>query len=1026
MKRSLNSCFAILIAIFTMFPASLLADDSANLKKDLPKLLGAGNAGTEFFMTFNPAWATGSDGSNIKIYVSSEVETEVTCEIKAKDFLETKTTIANSVIEFTLTPREAQCYSKSDRDPPEEEQVYSEFAVHIRADDPIVVYAFTRYQYTSDGFLALPVSSLGKNYIVASYADVGDNGTSFGQYMPSQTAVVAPFDGTKVKFTLGGPLHTKTYGGMAVGESTNIEMNKGDVWLVSSFGHAADLSGSKISADKPVAVVSSNYCANVPLDKAACDFLCEMELPTKAWGKKYHVTPVYPREKNSIVKVIALSDSITRLYRNGREISYFSASGGAENTGWMEIRLDEVDLQPWVYSADKPIGVTQYNPGQTYDGVVSDPFQMSLTPVEQYQTEIFFNTPGYPYFNDNYVNIAYLATPEGTIPNDVEIAKFENGSLNWMTLRSISSAPGDPLVGDTINDRIYYSKTLELDSASVYKLRADDPIAAYLYGFSNYESFGLPAGVALEDLQGEDPQEETHPVITTQDYDFGLSVGVESEYVKTGTVVFENLQWERADSLTISDFEVVAPGTITTDGYNYGSEGFVIDKKKIRILRSDSTTETHNINRSEIVLQPGEKVEIDVRFAAQKDGVHEASLRAVSDGWSLHDEYRDVSTWTGEGRMPKLDSISAEGQICVGESLSLFPKILNFGETDARVWEVELMYNDENLFQFADPQLAENGFDLPAGSEKSIEIIYTPKAPGGVDFALLLMPNNTINENMVTTTLKGFSDQYHRTTSSSVNKSEVNGDDSFLYRIFLDPASPEYPSSKDFALATVEQLVFTITYDGAFIQFDEAVDIISDFTLSDVKREIINQSENIWELTFSINFANVDNDINDLKTDEIVDLIEVNFTANMAYAARQAGSASAFSEITTIRCEVSTVANSDECIEFGPPSETQITINPSPVEEDDAFGEKSKIRVVPNPIGETGGEIEFFVEYPQAKTEIELCDANGRTVAFLAAGYFSAGAHRVAVPTRGLPSGVYWCKMRSGKYYAAKKLVIVK
>lgn len=1475
MKNIILRFIAIFGAIAMLSSVTSLAGDAdvEQIKKDLPKLLGANNAGTDFYMTFNPCWETAADGNNVRIYVSSGVETLVTCEVEGKGFKKSKKTVPNDIIEFNLPPGIAQVYKKTDRDESQEEQVYPQYAVHVYADAPIIVYGVTRYQYTSDGFLALPTSALGKEYIVASYGDVGDNGTSFGQYLPSQTAIVAPYDGTKVRFTLGGPLHTQTTGGLTVGETTKETLNRGDVWQFSSFGHAADLSGSIITATKPIGVISGNFCAYIPLENAACDFISEMELPINTWGTKYHVTPIHPRKKNSIVKVFASANDGTRVFRNGKEIGTIPDGGGTKGRGWWFIRLDEIDLQPWVYSSDKPISVTQFNPGQTYDGVLSDPFQLILTPTEQYQDEIVFNTPGirggmgYP---DNFINLVYLATPQGTIPPDLEFAKVVNGEFEWKQLRSLSAPPGEPFSDDPRPDgRKYYAKTLLLPGDGVYRIRAQEPFAAYAYGFSNWDSYGFPTSVALADLQvpdtlcpvpefkmdcegnigensdfgvpaivtdeprdddenrsnlaliifnkkqsynydfeyepfvageakttywnlniqdpskdaravisftdrrgndttlvieyfaqklsieperhdfgkfklnqddaqnvhqfyvvnesekgtamisrlefksndqnfamfdyqlpyelepgekmpfkvrfnaietgefideigvgdtcffnyyaevlavvgnpeilvgespnlewdadfgqvtvgqqvsqkisvgnigssnlvisghsdpvnpefelefttyeptvdnpwilepgqftdfkvkfrptaeieyteeivfyndaveidsiapirgvgikadltansynwlrrtinrpdfptgpypvddGDDPvitlfnggtkdvlitslttvedikgdafkfdrtifnnytipfgeekfveatfqptQVGEHklvidynnnadapaqttlqgvgivPVVSAQDYDFGKTIVFEYDNAQTKVVVFENIQWEYGDALTIYDLEVVDAGTIETDGINYGSEGFTFDKTQIRKKYNDGSSEILDITQTPIVLQPGEKIEIDASFVAQKNGAHTAVLRADTDGWTDHQSFIDISTWTGEGELQGLNPTNAEAQICVGESVSLYPKIENIGTGDVRVTSVEIRNDADGVFQIADADIAQNGFDLPEGGEQEIEVIYTPDAPGGDHQATVIFKNSTINMPEVPATIEGKSDQYHRKTSSSLDKSEVEIGENLKYKITLDPADPQYSSSKDFALATVEQLNFAVTYIGGFAQIVEMGDVHSNFKLSNLKREIFDEAENIWKLTFSINFANGDNDINKLKKDSEIEIVEVIFGTGLPYVMQGNEDADLNAKTSIIHHEVTTVANAEECIEFGPPSEQQFSIKPTCVYDMRKLvvsGYTPTIHPInPNPVGEMGGELEFDVAFSNVLTEIEIYNANGEIVAKPVSGYLNAGNHSAEIPVDNLPSGVYWCKMQSGSYTGTQKLVIVK
>ena len=116
------------------------------------------------------------------IYIfSSSVQTTVTLEIPGKGYFVEKPTIPNDIIAFELDPSIGQPYRKTDQQAPEPEQVYNGAGFHVYADQPIIVYGVTRFSYTADSYLALPVSSLGTEYIVASWPDIADDGLTFGQ-----------------------------------------------------------------------------------------------------------------------------------------------------------------------------------------------------------------------------------------------------------------------------------------------------------------------------------------------------------------------------------------------------------------------------------------------------------------------------------------------------------------------------------------------------------------------------------------------------------------------------------------------------------------------------------------------------------------------------------------------------------------------------------------------------------------------------------------------------------------------------
>ncbi|MFC2131977.1 IgGFc-binding protein [Bacteroidota bacterium] len=499
MKLRTSHIITILLMFLLILPLQAKDFTKEEIKKNLPKMLGANNVGREFYFSFIPCWESPGLKNDLKLYISSGVETLVKVTVPGKGYEKIKPTIPNDIIEFTLSPAIGQPYRKTDREIPEPDQVWRGAAVHVEADDPIICYGVTRYQYTSDGFLAIPVPALGKEYIVASFADPVGSGTL--QYLNSYFSATAAYDKTKVRFTMGGTDWSRTASGTLPGETTVWNLNEGDVLLIAAMGHHSELTGSKLDATKPIGVISGNFCAYIPTNCAACDVIEEMELPTTSWGTEYHVTRIAERLKNSIIKIFA-KEAKTKIYRDHNNIGFLRNAGGTEGPGFVHMRADDGDPRPIVIGGDKPISVTQFNCGQLDDGIESDPFQLVLTPVEQYQREIVFNTPGIRGgfgFSKNYLNLCYEATQWGTIPEDLMFAQVEAGEFAWLPLADMSPSPGQPFE-KVDGGKIYYSKEITLPGDGVYKIKSSKPFTAYAYGFSWCDSYGFPTSVALGDL----------------------------------------------------------------------------------------------------------------------------------------------------------------------------------------------------------------------------------------------------------------------------------------------------------------------------------------------------------------------------------------------------------------------------------------------------------------------------------------------------------------------------------------------
>jgi hypothetical protein len=529
MKRFLTLFTMLAVLTLCYSPPDLFSGD---IDPDLlPSMIGASNSGNLFYLTFHPTLEEAKHtGNGIRIFVSSIYATKVTLEIKDLEILIQKTTIPNEVIEFFLTPSEAQMYLK-DYEAPKPEQIWEGRAIKISSDDPIICYGVARFQATSDGYMALPVSSLGTRYIVAS----SPNSFSGDDYeLSSFTSIVGAFDDTKVTFRMGGSGTCKALkqdgSYLSANQTIRRTLNEGDVWLIPGIDKDSELTGSSVLATKPIAVFSGNQCGQIPIDKRACDYLIEQELPMENWGQTYLVSPILGRRNYSIVKIFN-SNYNTVVSIDGVPTYTIQNQGGIKGEAFIEVRANileqgETKVKPVVISADRPINVVQFNPCANDDEAIeNDPFQMQVLPIEQFQDDAIFNTPGIrgQYgFKTNYVNLVYKATTEGKIPDDLMWSEVSGGNFNWVKLSSLSDDPGMKFQYDDSDGRNYYSKTIKLTNDGVYRIKANDPFAAYAYGSDWYDSYGYPVAGCNYDL-GYD--ENKAPIVNWEMDDDGFVVG---------------------------------------------------------------------------------------------------------------------------------------------------------------------------------------------------------------------------------------------------------------------------------------------------------------------------------------------------------------------------------------------------------------------------------------------------------------------------------------------------------------------
>ncbi len=493
MRRVVYYVLLPLLAILILGSDALA--QGAGKYKNFPVPFGPTNAGREFWLAFPANWDNPAAAQYyIRLYITSGVRTQVRVWAGAgiKKVLSTK---PYDIVTVDLSPIEAQMFTRNDRAPIPNDQIYRRRAVHIDADAPIVVYGMNRTSFTSDGLLALPVNALGREYVISSYAAV----IGGAQELPSQYMVVAPYNNTTltVEQTSSTPNH-------AAGERITMQLDSGDVWSAMTVGFGGDMSGTTIRASKPVAVTAGQACTYIPnqINFCCCDHLTEMLLPLESWGKLYQGVPFQTRLKGDFWRVFAGANNTT-VSINGSKYATLAQVGGDEGSGWFEYRALGKEMVE--FTADKPIQVTQFNPSQAYDGVPSDPFFLTLTPHEQFQTALTFCTPSAD-FAQNYVNLVC----DSLTYRQVEIA--DGGTNNWTPLYKYAGVGPQKPFPTLLNGRRYVGLIIDL-KPGVYRMRAPQPFGGYIYGFTSYDSYGYPLSVAVGDLSTGD---SVAPVILTK------------------------------------------------------------------------------------------------------------------------------------------------------------------------------------------------------------------------------------------------------------------------------------------------------------------------------------------------------------------------------------------------------------------------------------------------------------------------------------------------------------------------------
>ena len=334
--------------------------------------------------------------------------------------------------------------------------------VEVNATEDITVFCLNHEvsYYTSDGYLALPTNALGTVYVVASYKP--NRLANFG--------IISVNNETNIRITLNA-IGTITYRGISYskGSSFSITLEKLETFHIS---HSYDLSGTIITANKPVSVISGDTCADV--GAGACDHLAAFLLPAKNWGKEFVVATTGRMNKRvgDIFRVFAYENN-TIVRRADRE----SALSSGEFT---EIDLAGGDLASSM-NCSKPCQIVQYVKGYRTDiGYYADTSVIVLPSVKQflsYYHVVLFTKSA---FTRHYITLLIKnCYNNGLIMNGTAM----NG-LHWETIN------GTDYTWTVVN-------VSGFDSVTIFHTSPEKSFGLLVFGEGVHVSYGYPGGFAL-------------------------------------------------------------------------------------------------------------------------------------------------------------------------------------------------------------------------------------------------------------------------------------------------------------------------------------------------------------------------------------------------------------------------------------------------------------------------------------------------------------------------------------------------
>jgi hypothetical protein len=417
---------------------------------------------------------------------------------------------SGSLAPVVLPTRELDCGAKPNSyDAPG--TCLSSRAYRITSSAPIVVYQFNTFanSFSNDASLLLPTNALGKIHRVLGWPaghPIPVNFPGVGLIVDrTYVTIVGTQANTEVhvkpSFRIKGnpPIAATPAGGeivATIGPFDVLNLENDDGTMQDDPKTVSDLSGTLVTASKPVAVYSGVESAQAPagvLDiptgpnwgqgmTCCLDHLEEQIFPVESVGTHYVVTRSPIRSTGSwhepdILRFVGVAETATVTTSLPAPFDNFTIQPGEVKTTWTQTDV--------VVSSTKPVMVGQILVSQEYvDGpYLGDPSLTIYPPVEQFRTEYVFLTPG--SWTKTYVVIA-----------------AEVGTS--VTLDGNPTTGCTAAVAGAVNGVTYGSRVCEVPEGA-HHLSGDKPFGIVAYGYGNAGSYAHAGGADVKHVYDPPP-----------------------------------------------------------------------------------------------------------------------------------------------------------------------------------------------------------------------------------------------------------------------------------------------------------------------------------------------------------------------------------------------------------------------------------------------------------------------------------------------------------------------------------------
>ncbi|MBR9978454.1 MAG: IgGFc-binding protein [Bacteroidetes bacterium] len=418
---------------------------------------GVSTAGQEFYVAFLPD-LIGAAQQYLRVFITAPEESTV----RIRDLhagSEQTVVVPEGAVKLVEVDRSLSRY------PPE---IPVARGVYIESDNPVHVFIAGYVDRHSDGSTVLPIHALGTSYVTVGY-----NWTDAYEHF----VVLATEDMTEVTITPTA----FTSSGRPDGQPITVSLARGEVYYIRAFvgGVGGSLTGSRIEANKPVAVFSGGESGWIPENnRDLYGFLNphhHQMIPIRYLGNEYVAVPYRSRLNGDTWRIVATEDNTT-VTRNGTVLPILAHAGA-----WMEDVMTDVTH----FASDKPILVAQYANSAMWDAPENhhgDASMLVLVPTDRFMSCHYFPSG---------VLAPVFDVPGDADSNFVNIIVHDGGEQQVM----LNYVPVDASEFTSLTGTSWQTARLRLPHG-VNRLETADPrgLGAVSYGFTFHDAYTMFTG----------------------------------------------------------------------------------------------------------------------------------------------------------------------------------------------------------------------------------------------------------------------------------------------------------------------------------------------------------------------------------------------------------------------------------------------------------------------------------------------------------------------------------------------------